>query len=568
MPKTEPVSDLKNSVKSPAKSIVKKSKPKVSDLESAEIKIESYVPKITHFTKAKKDSADMILESEQNPSQSLETITEPNQKNFTKSKLDTLKKEYKPAESLKLEIESVKKEMIEEPEQINQNLNLSKDEIGLNIQKEPKSDFSNSNLGFGSFKKSIGLPSFLNRASRSVTPTLENQTLVSNQKMQNPGTSSHTSESHNSLASIFTRDKNEIANIKRVFRKSIMFLTIALLSFGLTSLASSNFVLQSILAMVFTGFGFIALTNIFFIIVAHRTYVWLFLLGQFIILSITQYPHSTNLSTLIVGLVMVLLTYLAYLDLEKVQLGSRLFSIPYIVGESTKILSTVIIFIICLSSFNQIEARGVDKFIGESVLNIPQVMNTIVVPTYQNIYLRSSNIDFSQNSDITVKNLVCAERKLGCDTKNSTVLNSDELLKIQNTCKTDAIGDSGCTALIDQAQTIVLDGYKNQDFAGLGLTLGTKIDASNKQVIFRQLIQSKIKKQADSLKLSFLPSYIPIKSVIPFIVSLALFVLLSIFKFILVWIGYVVTWIFWKLLQITGFVRLDIEMVEAEIVGI
>jgi hypothetical protein len=294
----------------------------------------------------------------------------------------------------------------------------------------------------------------------------------------------------------------------------------------------------------------------------------LFLLGQFIILAITQYPYSTNLSTLIIGLVTVLLTYLAYIDLEKVQLGSRLFSIPYIVGESTKILSTVIIFIVCLSSFNQIESRGVDKFIADSVLSIPQVMEKVAVPVYQNTILKGTSVDFSQSSNTTVKTLICAERKLNCDTKNSTVLSPEELAKIQNGCKTDGTGESGCAALVDQAQTTVLETYKNQDLSGLGLTLGTKLDETNSQPVLKQLIQAKIKKQVDPTKLSFLPSYVPTKSLIPFVVALFLFIILSIFKFIIVWIGYVVTWILWKLLQITGFVRLDIEMVEAEIVGI
>ncbi len=530
-------------------------------LENSESKIESYVPRITHFKTTKKEPNQMSdntqpeLENKENNSPEI-------------SKLETLKKNFKDLNKIGAKTESnsrLSKSAQSNLNEIKSQNRLSESLDSTIINPTPaeistKSQFQIPQIG----KASNALPSFLNKGFRQNKPSAE---VASPQSSAQPQSSAN--ESHNSLTSIFTRDKDEIGNIKRVFRKSIIFLTLALLTFGLSSLASSNFGLQSMLTLLFTSFGFIALTNIFFIIVAHRTYVWLFLLGQFIILSITQYPFSVSLSTLVIGLATVLLTYLAYLDLEKVQLGSRLFSIPYIVGESTKILSTVIILIVCLSTFNQIEAKGVDKFIGDSVLSVPIVLDKAVLPLYQTSYLKGVNLDFSKDdNNTTVKTLICAERKLNCDTKNRSVLSQDEYAKIQSDCKTNGTGESGCEAIVEAAQTVVLNDYLNQDLSGLGLTISTKLNSDNYQTILKQLVQNKIKSLADPAKLNFLPSSVPAKSVIPFTISLLLLVLLSIFKFIFVWMGYIVTWIFWKLLQVTGFVRLDIEMVEAEIVGI
>ena len=574
----------KTTIKKPVKKILKKpeaathteqnvaqTKP-TSD--TTEIKMQSYVPKITHFKTAKKVSnPEPNLESTQEP-ENMITAAEQDQKIVDTlpeiSKLETLKKNFKDLNNIK-----------SKPDLASKTTKTSQSNFGQTIsQSTPKTEAVTATIAQKSSQNPLEtqlqpqeitkpkaiLPSFLNRGFRQNQAKSENLSQITSQNSKI--SQAPVNESHNSLTSIFTRDKDEIDNIKRVFRKSIVFLTVSLLSFGLSSLASSNFTLQSLLALVFTSFGFIALTNIFFIIVAHRTYVWLFLLGQFLILAITQFPYSTSLSTLIVGLLTVMLTYLAYLDLEKVQLGSRLFSIPYIVGESTKILTTAIILIITLSAFNQIEAKGVDKFIGDSVLSIPIVLERAAIPLYQSNYLKSANLDLSQDSQTTVKALICAERKLNCTPTNRTVLSVEEYAKIQNECKTNGTGESGCEAIVEAAQTVVLNNYLNQDLPNLGLTLDSKLGGNNYQLALRQLIQNKIQNFADPARLSFLPDYIPAKAVVPFTVSLVIFILLSIFKFIFVWIGYIVTWILWKLLQITGFVRLDIEMVEAEIVGI
>jgi hypothetical protein len=548
--------------KSESKSVAKKTKPKAA-INNPEIiadestKVESYVPKITHWTKAKKDKQE-IVEPAQIDDQSTKTLNE--NKKIDNMKVDPIDKhnDDKTVTTSKLEKLATLKSRFE-------------DESVVKIE-EPKntiiqSENTPSPIKQNSNHSKIGLPSFLNRGSKPSVVLTESENSSKNQ-FNDKQIPNQVEEKNNSLTSIFMRDQDEISNIKRVFRKSIMFLTFALLSFGLSSLASNSFAIQSFLALLITSFAFIALTNIFFIIVAHRTYVWLFLIGEFIILSITQFPYSTNISTLVIGFVVVLLTYLAYLDLEKVQLGSRLFSIPYIVGESTKILSSVIIFIVCLSTFNQISSKGLDKFLGESLLTVPVFMDRVALPAYQNVLTRGSGFEITDDGNTTVKSLICAERKLVCNTKNNTVLAQEEYSRLNRQCETDLLTETDCAALKDKSEQAVLSTYVSQDFSGLNLSLDTRLTSSNYQPALSRVIQNKIKVFVEPSNFSFLPAAVPSSSLIPFIVSLILFVVLTIFKFILVWFGYIVTWIMWKLLQITGFVRLDIEMVEAEIVGI
>jgi len=546
MPKTTPKNDKSNKVK-----------PEILDEVVEKTDIQSYVPKIKHWTKSKK------TESEEKPID-LEEVIDNNELNQSMPENNTSAKDKENSKlaKLKQQVNQTKPENVKETKKTVSEIQLSQKSKQTVINKTEFDQEQTLSIP----KSNSKLPSFLNRKSSVSNLVNDSQNVSAAEKITN---NDHTRdpEALNSLASIFQRDQDEVSNIKRVFRKSIVFLTVSLLTFGLASLSSGNFILQSVLALGFTSLGFIALANIFFIIVAHRTYIWLFLIGQFIILMVTQYPHSFNLSTLIIGFVVILLTYLAYLDLEKVQLGSRLFSIPYIVGESTKILSSVIVFIVCLSVFNQISAKGVDKFIGDSLLSIPVVMNRVASPLYQNIVLRGSGIDYIDSST-TVKALICSSNKINCSTKSRSILKDVEYAKIDQDCKTSDTNETDCNTSKDKAEEAFLNNIKNQQLGNNSPSLTTTIDSSNYQPVVKQLIQSKIKTISDPANLSFIPSFVPTQSVIPFVISALIFVLLSVFKFILVWIGYITTWIVWKLLQVTGFVRLDIEMVEAEIVGI
>jgi hypothetical protein len=376
-------------------------------------------------------------------------------------------------------------------------------------------------------------------------------------------------EKQNSFASIFNKDQDQISSIKRVFRKSILFMLLGLFSFGLTSLFSNAFLWNNWALVLCTAFVYVSLTNIFFIIVAHRTYIWLFLFGTLIITLITQGFQN---HTLVIALAITLLTYLAYLDLEKIQLGSRIFSVPYIVGESTKLLSTIVVIIISLSVANQVLLKGLDNFVSDNFLANTRIMDNLVRPITFNFVLSGPLKEQQRNQQFqTIKAIVCSEQSLictGADFNKRTVLTADKYRELELGCVQKNTPVEQCNAQKEIAENEVLDKFKIEIFPNANVNLNTRVTDDNYRTIFRSYYQAKIKSLSNPENLKFLPESINRQTVYPTVLGVVLFLLLSILKFAFVWLSHIVTWVFWKVLLVFGFARIDVEMVEAEIVGI
>jgi hypothetical protein len=62
--------------------------------------------------------------------------------------------------------------------------------------------------------------------------------------------------------------------------------------------------------------------------------------------------------------------------------------------------------------------------------------------------------------------------------------------------------------------------------------------------------------------------FFPSTSIIPASFAIGMFLILSLFKFLFGWITTALTWLTWKTLTYIGFVKIDVETVEAEIVSI
>ncbi|GAB4149589.1 MAG: hypothetical protein OHK0017_13830 [Patescibacteria group bacterium] len=376
-------------------------------------------------------------------------------------------------------------------------------------------------------------------------------------------------ESKNSFTSIFQKEQDEISSIRRVFRKSIVFMAIALFGFGLTSLTASTFLWSNWLLVLISSLAFVILTNIFFIIVAHRTYIWLFLLGELILLVITQ---GVQMHTLIVGITIVLLTYLAYLDLEKIQLGSRIFSVPYVIGECTKLLTTVVILTIALSVGNQVYNKGVDVFIADNFLANRTIMAQVVRPFTQNFTLKSVLANQDKNPDYqTVRQIVCLEKDLDCNNPkiaSRNILTEEQFAAIDADCKLNKTPEEDCNVRKVEAENTTLVGYIKDVFPGLNLSLKDRITDNNYREVLNVYYRTKIKNYVQTTDFKFLPSALNKNTIYPLSLALMVFIFLSIVRFLFVWLVFLLTWITWKILQFAGFVRIDVEMVEAEIVGI
>jgi|GEM_PF-2329408 len=411
--------------------------------------------------------------------------------------------------------------------------------------------------------------------------------------------------SGNSLSSIFYKDHQEISGIRRVFQKSILFLILNLAAFGLLNFIGINlfYLSESLPISLAWGIGAmvvaVTITNLFYIVLADRSYFWLNLVGQIIILIAIQGFVGRGLEplTLIVLAVVTLMSYLAYSELEKAQLGSRLFSIPNIIAESSRILSWVAILIICLGTFNQIVARGTDssgKFVnGERFFVDIFLSKDVIVDTFligsatgrssvgANNFLMARGLTY-QNGGLskTVEgNVTTATFRdfLNINYKPSeTLISNTELEDIQLKCVKDKV--QNCDTEVQKFKDTRLDSWRVEGYKDVPLTLDSKLDLNNYRILTRQYYVNIIRditspKESSISSLPSLPN-IPIISdfpsglILPGFFVFILAILLTLVRFIIHGFITALTWIIWNSLKLLGFVRIEIENVEAEVVSI
>lgn len=408
--------------------------------------------------------------------------------------------------------------------------------------------------------------------------------------------------SGNSLSSIFYKDHQEISGIRRVFQKSILFLILNLTSFGLLNFVGLNlFYLSSDIPSslgwgILTAVISIAVSNLFYIVLADRSYFWLNLVGQIVILIAIQGFVGRGLEpiTLVVLGVVTLMSYLAYSELEKAQLGSRLFTIPNIIGESTRILSWVTILIICLGTFNQIIARGTDssgkfvngeKFFSDIFLSKDNLVDIFLIGSGNSLtgvglnnFLMTRGLSF-QNDSLT--KVVEGSRTqasfrdfLNINYKpTETLITDNELEDIQASCLKNQT--ENCDSEVQKFKDVRLESWRIERYKDLPLTLDSTMTSDNFRLVTRQYYTNSIRDITTDKgsSTSFLPSLpivssFPASYILPGFFVFILAIMLTLIRFLLHFLVMVVTWIIWSLMKLTGFVRIEVENVEAEVVSI
>lgn len=401
----------------------------------------------------------------------------------------------------------------------------------------------------------------------------------------------------NSISSIFRKDRNEVTGVNRVFKKSISLLSVFLFSFLALVVISLNWFSTSIFISLGLFVLFVAISNIFYIIVADRSYVWLSLLGEFLLIIIASSFTGQGFTaiTLLSGLLIILFTYLAYTELEKVQLSSRLFSISQITQESTRILMTSATIVIALGVFNGIVSEGVvngknegsGPFINRVVLKNKFIMENAVIGKNKtlsiNRYLMDGKFyresggdkifyDVSSKTGTTSKQATFATF-LENNYKNPTLISEKESEDFKATNCSGDINSPACDQLLQDEKNKRLQEWKDEAYSNIPLSLDTKLDKTNFSLISQQFYLNRINdfENAKGGENNLIPEsllIVPLKTLIPAIVAIGLFVTLYLFRFIFAWFILFTTWIIWKILNIFGFVQIDVETVEAEIVSI
>lgn len=449
----------------------------------------------------------------------------------------------------------------------------------------------------------IKLPNFLQ--DKDANKNSSNKDLTKNEvdNISNPGKVlpfNQTEESQynanlNSIGSIFNNDHEEISGLRRVFKKSITFLAIHLILFLTLTFVGLNFFKFSPIFSFLILFLNISFTNIFYIVVADRSYIWISILAQGILLIFANsfFGLAFNPITLILILLILLLAYLGYSELEKIQLSSRLFSISHITSETTRILLTAFTITICLGIFNGMLSEGSSNFVDRVLLRNNFLMDIFLIgenpKLATNYYLMGGKFSLDAEKKITYfdRNTNKSRQAVYADFlsenyQSISVLTQKEENDLRSTCGIDS-DTPECNAKVKEEINKRLDVWKQLKYKGLEtehnlVALETPLDKENFRYITREFYIGQINdlentksNDADSLiPTDFLPIKISsiIPTVIPALVAITVFFLFSVFKFFVIWISLISTWVIWKILVWAGFVQIDIETVEAEIVSI
>jgi hypothetical protein len=415
-----------------------------------------------------------------------------------------------------------------------------------------------------------------------------------------PFTQENFGNNPNSFTTIFKKDNDKINGFQRVFRKSVLFLILQLLSFFAISFvmitglglnfASTTGIILSMSIIFGLIIAYAAVTSIFYIIVADRSYIWvslclqsLILIGIYALLGLGIFSPVTILFAFLI----FILSYFAYLEIEKIQISTRFFSIGYVTSEALKILSTVAILTICLGIFNVVTIQSPKAFISKNLINNDGIYSSVVLGNSFPFNVISLN-KIALNGDKYVINndgVVEAAGKtvdfrsfLLKNIKQSALLTEAEKKEIRTGCDTITEKECSTKLFIEQDKKLkTAIKAENSSYSSLSFGLDEVLDKKNFKDVLRAFYSDKVddlnNQSATINEISYLrpfKQYIDpiLPNIIQAAVAIAVFIILSFFKFLMNILTSILIWFIWKIMLITGFAKIDVELVESEIVSI
>lgn len=391
-------------------------------------------------------------------------------------------------------------------------------------------------------------------------------------------------ESINSFSTIFNQDHDQIQGIKRVFRKSILLLSLSLIAFVAMAYASVSLFTVTPLFTLVSFFAYLILSVIFFIIVADRSYVWLCLLAHiFGVLLVSSFVNQLfSPVTLITAGIIAILYYFAYTELEKAQLGSRLFSIRLISKEAIYLLITLALLVLSLGAFGLIKDKGTVNFVEQDILGNEFVFNEVLMGNGRAVNLNRVLIDASPqfgagNTEYTFREFLIENYRDG-----GNVIGQSEQTDIILDCQFER-GEEECVDIVAITREERLTAYAQEAYPEVDFGLDTVLDGPRYEQIVREYYVNLIEDFVEPIEdqntadlarvFGFIPAdfsnYLLNKeNIIPAIVALVIFVIGSLFRPLLAWLVYTLTEILWGVLKLARFVRIEVETVESEVVSI
>jgi hypothetical protein len=404
----------------------------------------------------------------------------------------------------------------------------------------------------------------------------------------------------NSFTTIFKKDNDKINGFQRVFRKSVLFLIMQQLSFfaisfvmitgiGLNFVSgiSSAYSLTVVLGLIVI---YASITSIFYIIVADRSYIWISLCLQSLILIAIYWILGLGLFspiTILLSFLIFILSYFAYLEVEKIQVSTRFFSIGYVTSEALKILSTVAIITICLGIFNVVTIQTPKTFISKNLINNDGIYNSVVlgnvfpfsIVNLNRLALAGDKYSINSNGIVESAGKIVDFRSfLIKNSKQSVLLTELEKAQINSAC--DTITEKECATKISTEQDNKLKTLikaENSSYKSLSFGLDEVLDKNTFKDVLRAFYSDKVddlnNQSATINEITYIrpfKQYIDpiLPNIIQASVAVLAFVILSFFKFLMNIVTSILIWIIWKFMLVTGFAKIDVELVESEIVSI
>jgi hypothetical protein len=486
----------------------------------------------------------------------------------------------------------VTREEIPEVEVIQKKSVVEENENFFFVKKEVESD-----------KPRNSFPKFAFGARKDETERVENKNpieLFNSEVFRGRG-----EENINSFSSIFKKDHEEILGIKRVFRKSVTFMLLSLFSFGALVFLSINFYLFNPVLLIAAGLGFVIFSNIFYIIAADKSYVLLNILGQILILVFMHLLIGQGFSvvTLFTTFICAAFSYFSYAELEKNQLGSRLFSIGQVTNESTKALTLLVIFVLTLGVYNSIVSNGAEKVVTKSVLDNPTIFNKFVIGEKGNDNNLNHFFNLSYKETTAVAPITLGKFLEEHYRNGNKVVEDGERDGLKKACAATK-GEENCVNYELDAKNVRLEEWKKIAYPNVNYALDTPLDEAKFRSISRQFyinylcvtekgneceynknpasgtamtsnskdisqLTNSISKDLNPIATKAVSSFsVPRDKLVPIMAGVVVFTLLYLVRPLIGWVIFALNWVFWAILRIFGYVKIDVETVEAEVVSI
>ena len=349
------------------------------------------------------------------------------------------------------------------------------------------------------------------------------------------------------------------SNISRINKKVTIFFSLQILLFALLCLSSIFFFQLNIFFFLISLVLYVAITNIFFIIVIKRVYLGFLVLAQFLVFILfnSLIGQAFNFVTIFASILATLLVLFAYFELEKIQLGTRVFSISLVCNESNRVLTNLVVLIVSVCIFNSVSYTGNTHFFENHIYTNRIIRNNLILgkgnlPSLNNLFL-SRYVDYDGTRKDTFYDFLVQYHQPGPILTKSE---SDNLTLIEQQTKKEQKAED----------------YRQRDFKDLPYTLDTVMTEGIFENITKKYYANQIKKLSSKQKDSSLIFdnliFLNQENIFPATIAIFIYVVGFICRSFINFITLLLTMLFWRLLKMFGFVQIEVEAVEAEVASI